>query len=97
LIVPVLIGPKHKIVAAAEQAEIDLSSYELITTEHSEAAAVLSVAMARAGKVKALMKGALHTDELCMPSSMASRGCARRAGSAMFLSSMRRAIRGPYS
>lgn len=64
LIVPVLIGPKLKIRAAAAQAQIDISSYELISTEHSEAAAVLAVAMARAGKVEALMKGALHTDEL---------------------------------
>ncbi|HEY8009290.1 MAG TPA: bifunctional enoyl-CoA hydratase/phosphate acetyltransferase [Methylocella sp.] len=64
LIVPVLIGPKLKIRAAATQAQIDISSYELISTEHSEAAAVLAVAMARGGKVEALMKGALHTDEL---------------------------------
>jgi len=64
LIVPVLIGPKAKIRAAAAQAQLDISSYEMISTEHSEAAAVLSVAMARAGKVEALMKGALHTDEL---------------------------------
>ncbi len=64
LIVPVLIGPKAKIRAAAAQAQIDISPYEFISTEHSEAAATLAVAMARAGKVEALMKGALHTDEL---------------------------------
>jgi phosphate acetyltransferase/phosphate butyryltransferase len=64
LIVPLLIGPEAKIRAAAAQAQLDISPYELISTEHSEAAAVLSVAMARAGKVEALMKGALHTDEL---------------------------------
>jgi len=64
LIVPLLIGPEAKIRAAAAQAQLDISPYELISSEHSEAAAVLSVAMARAGKVEALMKGALHTDEL---------------------------------
>jgi phosphotransacetylase/acyl dehydratase len=64
LIVPLLIGPEAKIRAAAARAQLDISPYELISTEHSEAAAVLSVAMARAGKVEALMKGALHTDEL---------------------------------
>ncbi|HUI22438.1 MAG TPA: bifunctional enoyl-CoA hydratase/phosphate acetyltransferase [Methylocella sp.] len=64
LIVPLLIGPEAKIRAAAAQAQIDISPYELMSTEHSEAAATLSVAMARAGKVEALMKGALHTDEL---------------------------------
>jgi phosphotransacetylase len=61
LIVPLLIGPKAKICAAAAQAQLDISPYELISTEHSEAA---SVPMARAGKVEALIKGALHTDKL---------------------------------
>jgi Phosphate acetyl/butaryl transferase/haloacid dehalogenase-like hydrolase len=35
-----------------------------VPTEHSKAAAVKAVAMARAGEVEALMKGSLHTDEL---------------------------------
>ena len=35
-----------------------------MATEHSHAAAETAVAMARSGKVEALMKGALHTDEL---------------------------------
>ena len=64
LIVPVLIGPEAKIRAAAALAELDLAPYEIVPTEHSEAAAVQAVALARAGKVEALMKGALHTDEL---------------------------------
>ena len=64
LIVPVLVGPEDKIRAAAEQARIDLSSYEIVSTEHSDAAAQAAVAMARSGRAEALMKGALHTDEL---------------------------------
>jgi len=64
LIVPVLIGPEAKIRAAAAQAQLDLTPYELVATEHSDAAAEHAVALARAGKVDALMKGALHTDEL---------------------------------
>jgi phosphotransacetylase/acyl dehydratase len=64
LIVPVLVGPETKIRAAATQAGIDLSPYEIVPTAHSDAAAAQAVAMARAGKVEALMKGALHTDEL---------------------------------
>jgi len=64
LIIPVFIGPEARIRQAAQQMGCDLSAYELIPTEHSEAAAVLAVSMARAGKVDALMKGALHTDEL---------------------------------
>jgi phosphate acetyltransferase len=64
LIVPVFVGPEVKIRAAAAQAELDLSPYEIVSTEHSAAAAAQAVVMARAGKVEALMKGALHTDEL---------------------------------
>ena len=64
LIVPVLVGPEHKIRAAAEQAQLDLTPYEIVSTEHSDAAAEAAVAMARSGQAEALMKGALHTDEL---------------------------------
>lgn len=64
MIVPVLVGPEHKIRAAAEIAKLDLTSYEVVPTEHSAAAADRAVALARAGQVSALMKGALHTDEL---------------------------------
>jgi phosphate acetyltransferase len=63
LIIPVLIGPETKIRAAAEQSKLDLSGIELVPTEHSHAAAAQAVAMARDGKVDALMKGSLHTDE----------------------------------
>ncbi len=64
LIIPVLVGPERKILAAAAQARLDLTPYEIVATEHSEAAAEVAVAMAHGGKVEALMKGALHTDEL---------------------------------
>ena len=64
LIIPVLVGPEARIRAAAAKAELDLSPFEIVSTEHSEAAAVKAVAMARAGKVEALMKGAIHTDEM---------------------------------
>ena len=64
LIVPVLVGPEHKIRAAADTARLDLASYQVVSTEHSVAAAAQAVALARAGEVQALMKGALHTDEL---------------------------------
>ena len=64
LILPVLVGPEDRIRAAAAQAGLDLSPYEIVPTEHSEAAAAKAVAMARASQVEALMKGALHTEEL---------------------------------
>ena len=64
IIKPVFIGPEHKIKAAAEEAHIDLSSYEIVATEHSHAAGETAVRMVREGKLEALMKGKLHTDEL---------------------------------
>ena len=74
LIVPILVGPESKIRAAAAQAQLDLAPYEIVSTEHSDAAAAQAVAMARAGKVEALMKGALHTDELMHAVVDADRG-----------------------
>jgi len=64
LITPILIGPEAKIRAAAEAAQVDLRDIRIVHTEHSHAAAVKAVEMARAGEVEALMKGSLHTDEL---------------------------------
>ncbi|KPK05990.1 MAG: hypothetical protein AMJ64_10365, partial [Betaproteobacteria bacterium SG8_39] len=56
--------PQAKIRAVAEAEQIDLSPYERVDAEHSHAAAALAAEMARDGKVEALMKGSLHTDEL---------------------------------
>ncbi len=64
LIEPVLVGPEAKIRRAADAAGIDIGRYPIVPTEHSHAAADKAVAMARAGEVEGLMKGALHTDEL---------------------------------
>jgi len=67
LIRPLLVGPERKIRVAAEKAGYALDGIELIDAPHSHAAAEQAVAMARSGKVRALMKGALHTDELLAP------------------------------
>ncbi len=64
LIVPILVGPEAKIRSAAQAANISLDNYQLIPTPHSHAAAAAAVELARSGKVDALMKGSLHTDEL---------------------------------
>lgn len=64
LILPVLVGPEAKIRAVAAQAQLDLAPYEIVAAAHSDAAAVAAVGLVRAGKAEALMKGALHTDEL---------------------------------
>jgi phosphate acetyltransferase len=64
LIVPVLVGPAPKILAAAAAGGFDLTGIEIIDAEHSDAAAEAAAMLAGDGKVEALMKGALHTDEL---------------------------------
>jgi len=64
LIEPVLVGPEARIRRAAEEARIDISAWDIVDCPHSDAAAARSVALAREGRVEALMKGALHTDEL---------------------------------
>jgi len=64
LIIPILIGPMAKIKAAAHEANIDISQWELIDTEHSDAAASKAVALAATAKVDAIMKGSLSTHEL---------------------------------
>ena len=64
LIHAVLVGPEAKIRRAAEACGVDHSGLEIVAVEHSHAAADACVAMAREGTVEALMKGALHTDEL---------------------------------
>jgi phosphate acetyltransferase len=67
LIVPVLVGPEAKIRAVALAENIDLSPYTIIATEHSHAAAAKAVELAHLGKVEAIMKGKIHTDELMEP------------------------------
>lgn len=64
LISPVLIGPKARIEAAAKEAKIDISAWELIDVEHSHAGAAKGAEMAANGEVEAILKGGLHTDEL---------------------------------
>lgn len=64
LILPVLVGPKARILAAAAEAEFDISAFELIDTEHSHAAAEEAVRLAASGQTDAVMKGSLHTEEL---------------------------------
>jgi phosphotransacetylase len=64
LIEPVLVGPRHKVVAAAANAGVALGGLPVEDVPHSHAAATRAVALARSGRVSALLKGALHTDEL---------------------------------
>lgn len=61
---PILVGPRARIVAVAEQFGLDLSGLEIVDTPHSHASAEIAVQLAREGKAEMLMKGSLHTDEL---------------------------------
>ena len=61
---PVLVGPRVKIMAIAKAQKLNISTYELVDVPHSHAAAAKAVQMAAVGEVEALMKGSLHTDEL---------------------------------
>ncbi|WP_284337507.1 bifunctional enoyl-CoA hydratase/phosphate acetyltransferase [Comamonas sp. NoAH] len=64
LIKPVLIGPEGRIRHIAQEAGISLDGVEIISVEHSHAAAERAAAMAARQEVEILMKGSLHTDEL---------------------------------
>lgn len=64
LIQPVLIGPEGRIRRVAQEAGINLEGVEIVSVEHSHAAAQMAASMAARREVEVLMKGSLHTDEL---------------------------------
>jgi phosphate acetyltransferase len=64
IILPVLVGPAHKVLAAAQAAGLDIAPFELVDVPHSHAAAAKAVELVRSGRAELLMKGSLHTDEL---------------------------------
>jgi len=67
LIKPILIGTRVRILSAATEAKIDISPWQIIDTEHSHESAAKTAELAANGAVQAIMKGALHTDELLSP------------------------------
>lgn len=67
LITPILIAPPHKLLSAAEAIGASLEEYEVIPVEHSHEAAQKGAALCGGGSAKAIMKGALHTDEFLEP------------------------------
>jgi phosphate acetyltransferase len=64
LIEPILVGPKERVRGVAEHAGLDISTMEIVNSEHSNDSAAKAVELVRTGRVEALMKGSLHTDEL---------------------------------
>ncbi|GAA5178549.1 MULTISPECIES: bifunctional enoyl-CoA hydratase/phosphate acetyltransferase [Halomonadaceae] len=64
VIEPLLVGPRARIEATAEKLDADLDELRIVDTPHSHASAEAAVRIAASGEARALMKGALHTDEL---------------------------------
>jgi len=64
LIDPILVGPQERIRACAARAGLDISAMEIVNSEHSDDSAAKAVELVTAGRVEALMKGSLHTEEL---------------------------------
>jgi len=61
---PILVGPESKIRGVATAEGFDIANIPIVNARHSHAAAEVGVALAREGRVQAIMKGSLHTDEL---------------------------------
>lgn len=64
LITPILVGPVVRIRDVARYAGFSIDGFELIDSLHSHESAAKAVELVRTGRVDALMKGSLHTDEL---------------------------------
>jgi phosphate acetyltransferase len=64
LIEPILVGPPERIRDTAARAGINLGELEIVPAAHSHDSAAKAVELVTAGRVEALMKGSLHTDEL---------------------------------
>ena len=64
LITPILVGPEDRIKAVAAEEGLNIDGLEIVDAKHSHASAQAAVRLVREGKAQALMKGALHTDEV---------------------------------
>ena len=64
LIEPILVGPVERIRSVAKHAGQNIGAMEIVASEHSHDSAAKAVELVIAGRVEALMKGSLHTDEL---------------------------------
>ena len=64
LIDPILVAPPDRLRKTAEDAGVAIGEFEIVASAHSHDSAAKAVGLITAGRVEALMKGALHTDEL---------------------------------
>jgi phosphate acetyltransferase len=74
LIEPTLIGPGAAMKALAAKIGVDTGKFPIVEAETEAQAAIVAVAMCRAGNALALMKGSLHTDELLKPAMQRDTG-----------------------
>ena len=61
---PVLIGDRSRILAAAAELGADISALELVDIADHRSAAARAVQMVHEGRVRTIMKGNLHSDDL---------------------------------
>jgi phosphotransacetylase len=64
LITPILVGPEDRIKTVAAEEGLNIDGLDIVDAKHSHASAQAAVRLVREGKAQALMKGALHTDEV---------------------------------
>ncbi|MFZ4600454.1 MAG: bifunctional enoyl-CoA hydratase/phosphate acetyltransferase, partial [Terrimicrobiaceae bacterium] len=64
LILPILLGSREAIEAAANEANEDISQIEIMDIVDHKQAAAAAVALVHQNRVKAIMKGNVHSDEL---------------------------------
>ncbi len=64
LIEPILVGPVERNRTVARAAKLNIEAMDIVAAEHSHDAASKAVGLVTEGRVEALMKGSLHTDEL---------------------------------
>jgi len=67
LVEPILVGPEQRIRDVAGRAKVDIAGLDIVNAHHSHDSAAKAVEVSddgTMGRVEALMKGSLHTDEL---------------------------------
>lgn len=64
IIRPILVGSEKTINAVAKELGADLKDIEIVNVASCDAAAAMTVELARSGKAAAIMKGHLHTSDL---------------------------------
>ena len=64
IIVPILVGPKERILGLAKSLALDIAGIDIVDVPHSQAAAEKAVEIVRNGGAELLMKGSLHSDEI---------------------------------